>query len=365
MHARDSEKPGQNPFRVLSLDGGGMRGLYTATVLDTLVERFGGGVERDIGKGFNLITGTSTGGILACALAYGLPAKRIIELFKNVGPQIFTDPTPSGKVALSAWIFRNLKRSANTNSHLKDALTECFGTKTVGDLYHERGIGLCVPAVNLATSKPRVFKTGHDPKKNLDDQLSLVDLCLATSAAPIVLPLAEVCDPFDPEVCHVFADGGLWANNPVLVGLVEALTLTTPTTPIEVLSIGTCPPPSGALVMKGKTKWGLYKWKAGIWSLSLSLDAQSAGHHFIATILAQQLSQCGRSCTIMRLPQGAPSNEQTVHLGLDRASPESIQVLMQLARTDGNMIHGAALRGENGLLLVKDIFEQLVPLPLS
>jgi hypothetical protein len=328
------------------------------------VERFGGGKDRDIGKGFDLIAGTSTGGILACALAYGLSAKRIIDLYKNAGPRIFTDPVPSKKPALLAWIFRNLLKSANANNHLKDALIDCFGTKTVGEVYCERGIGLCVPAVNMATSKPRVFKTSHNPIKNLDDSLSLVDLCLATSAAPIVLPLADVIDSFDPEVCHVFADGGLWANNPTLVGLIEALTLTPPNKPIEVLSIGTCPPPSGTLVMKNQTQWGLLEWRGGIRSLSLSLDAQSEGHHFIATILAQHLSHCGRRCTILRLPQGAPSNEQTVHLGLDKASSESIQVLMQLAKTDGRMIHGAALRGENGLSLVKDIFEQLDPLHL-
>lgn len=210
----------------------------------------GGDGERDIGKGFDLICGTSTGGILACALACGLPTKSLIELYKTAGPQIFTNPTPTGRVALTRWIFGNLTRPANYNTHLKSALVDCFGAKTLGEVYSERGIGLCIPAVNMATSKPRVFKTAHDPGKNLDDNLPLVDVCLATSAAPIVLPLAEISDPFDPSVCHVFADGGLWANNPVLVGLIEALALTSPETSIEVLSIGTCPPPSGTLVMK-------------------------------------------------------------------------------------------------------------------
>jgi patatin-like phospholipase/acyl hydrolase len=66
------------PFRVLSLDGGGMRGLYTATVLDTLARHFAsrcGATTLDIGKGFDLIVGTSTGGILAASLAHTNPSR--------------------------------------------------------------------------------------------------------------------------------------------------------------------------------------------------------------------------------------------------------------------------------------------------
>ena len=82
------------PFRVLSLDGGGMRGLYTASVLSTLAQRFSPSNQLDIGKGFNLIAGTSTGGILACALAAGVPIERVIDLYRNEGPAIFRDPVP-------------------------------------------------------------------------------------------------------------------------------------------------------------------------------------------------------------------------------------------------------------------------------
>ena len=75
------------PYRVLSLDGGGMRGLYTASVLQSLVNRFSrsNSGNKDIGKGFDLIAGTSTGGILACGLAAGVPIKNIIELYSKKG----------------------------------------------------------------------------------------------------------------------------------------------------------------------------------------------------------------------------------------------------------------------------------------
>jgi patatin-like phospholipase/acyl hydrolase len=75
---------GLPPFRVLSLDGGGMRGTYTATYLDKIADTF---ARRrnvgalDIGAGFDLIVGTSTGGIIAAALATGVPLSDIVALY--------------------------------------------------------------------------------------------------------------------------------------------------------------------------------------------------------------------------------------------------------------------------------------------
>ncbi|TAM74567.1 hypothetical protein EPN44_10865 [bacterium] len=96
-----SELTPQNvkPFRVLVLDGGGMRGLYTAMVLAGLSRRFldkpGETPARDVGSAFNLIEGTSTGGVLACALAAGYSPSAIIELYRRHGEEIFPHPVPT------------------------------------------------------------------------------------------------------------------------------------------------------------------------------------------------------------------------------------------------------------------------------
>src|SRR5437868_2467493 len=74
--------PGR-PFRVLCLDGGGMRGIYTASYISHLAQGFSakrGVGPLDVGSGFNLIVGTSTGAIIGCALAAGIPAERILRL---------------------------------------------------------------------------------------------------------------------------------------------------------------------------------------------------------------------------------------------------------------------------------------------
>ena len=90
-------------LNVLSLDGGGMRGLYSATVLKVLGERFAKLQQSgpfDIGKGFDLVVGTSTGAILAAGIAAGVPINEIANLYEKIGPRIFPRPMPPGPVSL-------------------------------------------------------------------------------------------------------------------------------------------------------------------------------------------------------------------------------------------------------------------------
>jgi len=108
----------EKPYRVLTIDGGGMRGLYSATVLDTLSRRFACNTNSellDIGKGFDLIVGTSTGGILACALAAGVKTTEIINLYREEGSNIFQDPITD---KWKRWAWRNRKTPANSSTTL-------------------------------------------------------------------------------------------------------------------------------------------------------------------------------------------------------------------------------------------------------
>jgi patatin-like phospholipase/acyl hydrolase len=86
------------PFRVLSLDGGGMRGIYTAQYLSSLADGFSkkrSCKTLDIGSGFDLIVGTSTGAILACALAANVPLAKVVEFYSNRGAAIFERRVPT------------------------------------------------------------------------------------------------------------------------------------------------------------------------------------------------------------------------------------------------------------------------------
>ena len=348
------------PYRVLSLDGGGMRGLYTASVLQSLVNRFSRPNDRDkdIGKGFDLIAGTSTGGILACGLAAGVSVRKIIELYSKKGHKIFTNPFPSKQWKRLWWGIKNSRKSANSNKILIQELQDIFNNKTAGQIYNDRQIGLCITAVNLMDHSPRVFKTPHDPSKNMDNDRRLTDICLATCAVPILLPIAHIPDPESSNIYEDFVDGGLWANSPILVALTEALTCSQKSQSIEIVSIGTCSPPPGQVISGKDINRGLLGWKAGIGPMELSMDAQSKSSHFISNFWCTQLKKLGKHITIYRLKQKAPSVEQVKCFSMDQANEQTCSLLIKWGKKDAGEIYGNITRQNNNDIL-KEIFTNL------
>ncbi len=343
-----------------------MRGLYTSTYLETLGYRFGGGKSLDIGSGFDLIVGTSTGGILACGLAAGVSLKDISIMYQEHGPSIFPAPTPDlsrrgiERMIASSWKLLRWERDRNSwaiagQTALRNALVEVLRDETVRQCWERRNIALCIPTVNMSNHKPWVFKTPHLPGKTRDNDYRLVDMCLATSAAPIFFPLA-VTDV--PEASHynVFVDGGLWANNPVLIGLTEALQLACNEQEIQIISIGTCAPPVGRTVPRNKSNWGLADWKVGLEIVETSLDSQSAGYDFIASQIARHIN---RPCTVVRLPTSPPSGDQVRHVGLDKASELACKALTDLGRNDAETLHSKTMAGDPNFTSIKEIFDEL------
>jgi uncharacterized protein len=338
--------PNVAPFRILALDGGGIRGLYTATLLDRLSESFAqqtGSAAENLGQRFQLITGTSTGGILACALAAGVAPARIVKLYEENGPSIFRNPLPSGRLSRMWWAMRNSLGAANSVAPLAEALTAIFGDQTLGDIWRDKSVALCIPSTKMLDETPKVFKTPHNPRFTVDRHYKVVDVCLATSAAPIFLPLAVLPDPQNLNDHAAFADGGLWANNPSLVGLVEALEICwnddsdCAKRPIEILSIGTCGLPDGD-TPGVKASRGLLDWGIGIKTTSLSMNAQAASASFMTRLLCQRVSELGRKARVVRIENPPVSIAQSQHLGMDLATPRAIQLLKQLGATKAQAV---------------------------
>lgn len=328
------------PFRILSLDGGGMRGTYTATYLERVAATFAkrrNVPELDIGAAFDLIVGTSTGGIIACALVAGVPLAEIVSLYAEDGPKIFSRQLPSGTFSIitDTWM-RPAALSSGTQA-LRAALTEKLHVKTLGEVYAERGIGLAIPAVEMSQHHAWVFKTPHlkDMTNHRDDNYTLVDVCLATTAAPIYRSLTAIDRP-DSQVggFNVFVDGGLWANNPVLVGLIDALDMTKPGQEIHIFCLGTCPLPAGEQIPKSAMDRGLPQWKFGGEVAGLAVDAQQFAFDHMAKKLARHVD---RKCTVIRFPSEKVPAALIPYLGLDETRPEAVQALINQAHTDADM----------------------------
>ena len=254
-------------LRVLSIDGGGMRGLYTSAYLSALATRYAqtrGVPALDIGKGFDLIVGTSTGAVIGCALAAGVPLDRVAHLYQAHGSKVFPAKLPKRLgFRLLGQLFTRAKSLTLGASALEDQLEDVFGDQTIGGIWVRRNIALAVPVVEMSRFHAWVFKTPHlASSKHRDDGYRLADVCMAATAAPVYRSMARVKN-VDTSGHHVFVDGGLWANNPVLVGLVDALALTAPGDCIEIYCLGTCPRPEGEQVRRDQLARGLVGWRFG------------------------------------------------------------------------------------------------------
>lgn len=207
----------QGRFQILALSGGGFRGLYTAKVLADLEEE----IDAPIASRFDLIAGTSIGGILALAIAAGIPAKKMVALFVEHGEEIFK----------RRFSLMGMLRAPYSAEPLRDLLSdpELFGQRTLGSCKHP----VLIPAINYSSGQPQVFKTPHHLSFKRDHQFRLVDVALATSAAPAYFPRHTFNN-------NQYVDGGLYANAPGLLAAHEAqIFFQQPPESVHLLSIGT------------------------------------------------------------------------------------------------------------------------------
>ena len=218
----------QDPsFQILCLSGGGYLGLYQAAILCELEEKAG----KPIAQCFDLVAGTSIGGIIALALALEVPATTIRQAFEKHGQSIFSArPAPQSTLSKLSDLIRGLFTPKYKQDGLREALKEFIDpTALIGDLRHP----VVIPTINLTKGKPQVFKTPHHRRFERDHRETIHDVALATSAAPTFFPLAQVGD-------ELFTDGGLCANMPDLVALHEAeYFFQVPTEQVSILSLGT------------------------------------------------------------------------------------------------------------------------------
>lgn len=306
-------------FKILSIDGGGIKGLYSSTVLEHLEEKY----NCHLSDYFDLICGTSTGGLIALALSLKIPAKEISKLYSEKGSAIFPR---RGKWRQYMW------RGKYDEKPLKDALQEVFGDRTLSESHNL----LCIPSYSITDARPWVFKYDH-PEGNLsrDNKAKYVDVALATSAAPTYFPVTEI-GYYDSKQ---FVDGGVWANNPTYVGVIEALTYFVGEDKefdsVKVLSVSSLEKNSGMPTGSKRYK-SFLKWKQDLFDTFLS--GQSSYTDYIMTI-SKHISHSSVEC--IRIPSEPVSAKQGRLVQMDLANPKALNFL----RGKGN---------DRGLLAAKD-----------
>ncbi len=216
--------PQGRPFRILSIDGGGIRGVFPAAVLAELEHRFLGGAS--ITNRFDMIAGTSTGGIIALALAHGMTARQALNIYLERGKRIFPPAAGLGKVSRALrWVFK----PKHDQVALKEELLRIFGDKVLDDAVTR----LVIPSFEGRHGEPFLYKTPHHPDYQKDRHKKFAHVALHTTAAPSYYPGVE-------DDGYVMIDGGIWANNPVMNALVDALAcFDIAREDVRILSLGT------------------------------------------------------------------------------------------------------------------------------
>lgn len=208
---------GDAPFWILALDGGGLRGAFSAHLLMRIVDEF----DIRLDSRFDLVAGTSTGSILAAAIALKRPLAAVADLYEKQGATIFANRwwSVDGKLA-----------AKYDGAALKAVLDKELGAAVLGELTRP---GLLIPAADIGNGQVHVFKSQYDGEFVRDKSVRVADAVLASCSAPTFFAPHEVGD-------YRLADGGTWANNPTLVAAVDAVRrFRVEPSRIRILSIGT------------------------------------------------------------------------------------------------------------------------------
>ena len=228
-------------FRILSIDGGGIRGLIPAKVLMELEQELR---KTEPGKKlyehFDLICGTSTGAILAIAIALGIPASELVGFYKE-----------NAKVIFPKWYFKVVPSKARafitsiySNKALHKKLEEIYKGANGGTapLLNDLKTNVCIPAFNGNDGQINVLKTRHHQDYVRDYKLPAHEVALSSASAPVYFPphSFSFSNEFGSGKNVNMIDGGIFANNPSLIGILEATEkLGHQFSEISLLSLGT------------------------------------------------------------------------------------------------------------------------------
>jgi predicted acylesterase/phospholipase RssA len=312
-------------YSLLALDGGGIRGVIPARALQEIEQR----LHRPIAELFDLIAGTSTGGILALGLtrpgddgAPAFAASDLLGLYLDHGRDIF----PSS-LTLKVRTLAGLADPRYPARPIEELLAERFGESKLSEALTE----VVVPTYDLSGPAPFFFKRKYarEPKRTWDVPMAVA--ARATSAAPTYFDPARL-PALEHEGDHALVDGGVFANNPAAAAYADALDLWGDDVEIQVISIGTGLPTQEAgrgtipVAADAAEGWGLARWARPL--IDVVFDGVSKAVEYQMIRLCRHGEEEG-SPRYHRLQSDLPTADHA----LDDASQENLERLQADAET--------------------------------
>lgn len=236
----------RNTVRVLAFDGGGERGYMSLQFFKRFVQQWGVDVTK-LAEQFDVICGTSVGGMIALSLAFGLTPNQILPFFTVQGPYIFSlssiipslRPNLAAKLALIATdtpFYQSSGPTANSygSGLLRTTLQNTFGTSTLQNLK----TNVIIPTYKFNTKTYTLCSNLNYPEFTAQNEL-ISNVALATGSPPIYLPSLIVNNITPGRLNGEYIDGGVYQNNPAQFGVTLGKMVKPNANRVCVLSLGT------------------------------------------------------------------------------------------------------------------------------
>ncbi len=312
----------KKPFKILSIDGGGLKGIYSLQVLKVIEDTYCKPKGTVLSDHFDLICGTSTGGIIALGIANKMKIDDILKIYDDNAIKIFPKPYKfnnpycvigTGMLGFVSTFLKtkNIYLSSfvglsscflpyvfdRGSSILRPTLGYRYDTKTIADIA-DKHFGtmkmndlnnlVCIPSYEIGTGANRIFKFPHkEGGLERDKNVTVKDAILSTTCAPTYFPVHKILS--GGLANGYFVDGGIWANNPSMVGIIEALQYfvgpTKEYSHYEILSIGNINCNNNEIPKTDTER--KYFWNATNFSslINIIFDSNAKSTHHFARVL--------------------------------------------------------------------------------
>ena len=271
-------------FRILCLDGGGIRGVMTARILQKIEQQLGSPLK----KHFDLIAGTSTGSILAIGIGIGKSPKEMLNLYMEKGLQIFPYQSLFSPKRLPIIFKYGFFGPKFSNQGFMAVLQEQFGEKKFPDIIPDPNrlidsLKILIPSYDTISRSPVIFKSWRHDRWYA--KVPLWEICLSSASAPTYFPAHRIEQ--DGQI-YSLIDGGVCAQNPTACAVAEAIKLLRKSSnksianlieQIKVISIGTGDP-AFPIPWEKVQSWGRFQWALRI--ADVLMDAPTDIHRYVA-----------------------------------------------------------------------------------